>query len=294
MERRQLLVSCLVLAIFIVPKGYAQGQAVSSNGSNPKTTTPHSIRAETEPVEIAEGEYSIFKDYGGVGPVDAEIYNFHENWSISRTEDGNYEVEGTRSFESPKDFPKEITFVIRLSPQLQLIEAREYTSLIWVPRSAPVTCVFFPRQLECSANGKDPRENPDLSLFLDNPYAFSWPLSAFSLATLTLQSDHHPGRSMDVQFVDIEQCSNDVPLMPVTTNGKLRFIGPDKVVVAGKTWDADKFELQTFISPLPRKSVLWVSKGGLLLELEAKPEIGPKGRLELTRFEQESPLSVFP
>jgi hypothetical protein len=293
-HRRRLYLSFFVFALFIASGSYIAGQRAAPEGAPPKPTNLQGSQAAPEPVKIAEGTYAIFKEYGGIGPVDAEIYNFHEDWSISRTVDGNYQVEGTRSFESPKDFPREVNFLLRMSPHLQLIEAQEDTWLVWISHSAPLTCVFLPKQLQCSMAGKDPRKNPDLSLSMDKPYAFSWPLSAFSLAALTGQCDRFSGRSMDVQFVDVEQPSNDLPLMPITTNGTLRFIGPDKVMVAGRSWDADKFELRAFMSPLPRKSVLWISKGGLLLVLEAEREFGPKGRLELTRFEEEAPSSLFP
>lgn len=294
METRRLLPGFLAFTILTVGGSSTDGQAVTRNGPGSAPTSPAHAEKSAEPLAIAEGEYTIFKEYGGIGPVDAEIFDFREDWSISRTADGNFEVEGNRSFESPQNFPREIRFSVRLSPELQFIEAREDTSLVWIPRSAPLSCVFLPKQLECSSGGKDRTKNPAVSLSMDKPYAFSWPLSAFSLAALTRRSDHHPGRSMDVQFVDIEQPSSDLPLMPITTNGTLRFIDEEKVTAAGSSWEADKFELQAFMSPLPRKSMLWVSKEGLLLILEAEREIGPKGRLELTHFKRESPSQLFP
>jgi hypothetical protein len=84
-----------------------------------------------ERVEIAEGEYTPNKEYGGVGPIESGIFNFHESWALWRTPTGDYEVEGTRSFESPKDFPREIGYWLHLSSELQLIEAKEYAPLIW-------------------------------------------------------------------------------------------------------------------------------------------------------------------
>lgn len=73
--------------------------------------------------------------------------------------------------------------------------------------------------------------------------------------------------------------------MPIITSGKLRFRGQEPIAVAGKSWQADKFELEAHLSPLPRKPLLWVSADGLLLAIEAERESGPKGRLELTRLE---------
>lgn len=293
MGTKGVLLRFLVSAALIASTSFVHAQ--DSRGfptANPNTLP--GVQPQPGQFEIAEGEYAIFKEYGGLGPGDAQIFNFHEDWHLSQTADGKYEVQGTRSFESPKDFPWVIGFLVRLSPQLQLLEAQEETSLLWVPHSAPLTCVFLPEQLQCSTSGKDPRENPDISLSMDKPYAFSWPVSVFSLAALTRRSEHQPGVLMDVQFVDIEQPSNDLPILPFITNGTLRFMGPDKVVVAGKTWDSDRFELQAFLPPLPRKSLLWISKGGLLLVLEAEDEIGPKTRLELSRFRQTFPSSAFP
>lgn len=295
MRIRRLLLGFLVSAALILPAVSAHSQGSSRNTSTaPHPNTVPDMQPQLDQLEIAEGEYVIFKEYGGIGSGDSQVFNFHEDWHLSWTADGNYKVEGTRSFESPKDFQWIIGFRVRLSPQLQLIEAQEDTPLLWVPHSAPLTCLFLPEKLQCSTNGKDPSKDTYIALSMDRPYAFSWPVSAFSLAALTRRLDRRPGQSMDVEFADFEQPSNDLPLMPKITNGTLRFIGGEKIVAAGKTWDADKFELQAFMSPLPRKSLLWVTKGGLLLMLEAEHESDRNGRLELTRFQQTSPSSVFP
>ncbi len=49
-----------------------------------------------------------------------------------------------------------------------------------------------------------------------------------------------------------------------------------QVVAAGKSWLADKFELQAGMPVVPRKSLLWISAGGLLLKVEAQREVGPQ------------------
>ena len=58
-----------------------------------------------ERTKIAEGEYAIYERHnsGAVGPFQEEVYNFHESWTLWRTENGLYQVEGVRTFESPKD-----------------------------------------------------------------------------------------------------------------------------------------------------------------------------------------------
>jgi hypothetical protein len=284
----------LVAVVLIVVAACAPASAISKDRPAVAEPSPApSLGADQEPVEIAEGEYSISKEYGGVGPMDAEIFNFREHWLLSRTAGDNYEIEGSRTFESPQDCQQEIAFLLRLSPELRPMEAEEYTSLLWLRHSGPLTCNFLPGALRCATKGDDPNQHSYITLPMDKPYAFSWPLSAFSLAALTRQIGRHDGKEMEVELVDIEQPSNDVPVMPMITSGTLRFIGEEKVVAAGRTWEADEFELQAFMSPLPGKSLLWVSKGGLLLALEAERNSSPQWKLKLTQFKEKMALPLF-
>jgi hypothetical protein len=279
-----------ILVLLVLPVAYVIGQDGPAGLS---TAAVAPSEGKQEGIEIAQGEYIIYKEYGGVGPIESEIFNFHEKWTMRRTSAGDYEVEGVRSFECPKDFPRDITFWLHLSPELQLIEAKEYTPLIWVPRSSPLACTFSANKVQCSANGKDPAINPDLSLAVDRPYAFSWPLSPFSMATLARQADRRLGRVTDVELVEISQPSPSNPVMPIITSGRIRFLGREQIAIAGKDWLSDKFELVAFISSLPRKSLLWVSTNGLLLKVQAQRDIGPQGMLELTRFEDRAGLPLF-
>jgi hypothetical protein len=63
---------------------------------------PGQAAAQTK---IAEGEYAIQEreSSGAVGPFQEEVYNFRESWTLWRTGQGEYEVEGVQSFESPND-----------------------------------------------------------------------------------------------------------------------------------------------------------------------------------------------
>ncbi len=292
-QRAVRVVAFLVLLALALATGYAAGQDRVIAGVSSLPAILSASQDKPERVEIAEGEYTIFKEYGGVGPIESEIFNFHETWAMWRTSAGDYEVEGTRSFECPKDYPRDVRFWLHLSSDFQLIEAKEYTPLIWIPRSGPLACSFSQKTLQCSANGKDPGNNRDLSLSMDKPYAFSWPLSAFSVAALTRQADKRPGRITQVQLVEIAQPSPSNPVMPITGGGTLRYLGQDHVVAAGKNWSADKFELQARMPDVPHKSLLWVSGSGLLLKIEVQREIGPKGTLELTRFEDRTGSPLF-
>ena len=234
--------------------------------------------------EIAEGEYTISTEYGGVGPIETEIFNFHETWQMWRSAEDHYEIEGTRHFESPKDVTHDIRFWLRLSPQLRFEESEERIP-IWIGRSGLLMCTFRPTTVHCSTDGDEAASKVDFSLSMEKPFAFSWPASPFSIAALTRQADKRAGHVTEVQFVEVGQNSPTGPVVPIVTSGRIRFLGRAMIATAGKDWQADKFELDAFMSSLPRKSTLWVSDSGLLLKLEALPQAGPRGTLELTRFE---------
>ena len=284
----------LALGSVILGPAYAAAQDGVVPGAAGPAAKGFASEDAPERAKIAEGEYTIKKDYGGVGPVESEVFNFHESWALWRTLAGDFHVEGTRTFESPKDVPRKIQFSLHLSPELQLVEAMEYTRLIWVRDSGPLTCTFSPKTVQCSANGREPSNTPAVSLSMDKPYAFSWPLSAFSAAALTRRTERRPGRVTQVQLVGIKQPGPNLPVMPMITSGKLLFLGRERITVAGMEWEAEKFELDAFMSSLPRQSFLWVSGTGLLLKAQGQDKFGPQGCLELTRFENreaDSPAS---
>jgi len=68
-------------------------------------------QVQSDRVEIAEGEYAVFTQSGGIGPIEMEVYSFHETWQMWRFADGHIEVEGNRLFEMPKGFPSNVRFL---------------------------------------------------------------------------------------------------------------------------------------------------------------------------------------
>ena len=51
--------------------------------------------------EIAEGEYTISTEYGGVGPIETEIFNFRETWQMWRSAEDHHEIRGHTSLRVP-------------------------------------------------------------------------------------------------------------------------------------------------------------------------------------------------
>ncbi len=113
---------------------------------------------EPQGTKIAEGEYAIFEQANGglLDPFQQAIYNFHESWTLRLVKNGQYRVEGVRTFESPKDDLHSNRFIVELSRDLTIIRLKEFGKLRWVRDSGPLSCEFLPTQLDCSSGGSIP------------------------------------------------------------------------------------------------------------------------------------------
>lgn len=236
--------------------------------------------------KVAEGEYAIFEEAndGAVGPFEQEVYNFRESWKLWRAEKGEYQLEGTRTFESPKDELHTNPFVAELSRDLTVVRVKEFARLIWVRDSGPLSCEFLPAELDCSSGGSDPKRSIQLQTHLDNPYGLLWPISPFSLSGVTREVERDPRKSTEVDFVRIEQPSADHPVETTVLTGPLRYLGEEGIEAAGRKWQADKFSLKVAFHP---EYLIWTSPRGLLLALaiEHQHKNWASEGMRLTRFQ---------
>jgi hypothetical protein len=216
--------------------------------------------------KIADGEYAVVEqaDFGAVGPFGEEVYDFHETWTIWRTETGVYEVEGNRRFESPKGTPHDNPFLVRLSRDLTVIDMTEFAKLQWRPDSGPLSCEFLPNELHCSSGGSEPAKRIELHVPMRPPFGLLWPVSAFSMSGIARQAERDPGHVTEVQLARIEQPNSENPIEVTALSGQLRYLGRDDIALAGTPWRAYKFSLKPALQP---ESLIWVSQNGLLLSL---------------------------
>ncbi len=244
---------------------------------------------ETGRTKIAEGEYAIFErgNNGAVGPFEQEVYNFHESWTLWRAGNGQYEVEGIRRFESPKDDPHANRFLVELTRDLTVTRVQEFARLKWVPDSGPLSCVFLPAQMDCSSGGSDPKREIKLRTPLEKPYGLLWPISPFSLGGITREVERDPKRATQVDFVRIEQPGMREPVRATILEGPLLYLGEEEMNAAGQKWRAHKFSLKV---PLQPEYLIWTSPKGLLLALaiEHEHKDWPEEGLKLVRFESSS------
>jgi hypothetical protein len=199
-----------------------------------------------------------------VGPFGEEVYDFHETWTIWRTETGSYEVDGNRRFESPKGTPHDNRFFVRLSRDLTVIEMTEFANLKWRQDSGPLSCEFLSNELHCSSGGTERGKQVDMHIPMQHPFGLLWPISAFSISGIVRQAERDPAHPTEVQLASIEQPSNEDPVDVTALSGQLRYLGRDDLELAGARWHAYRFSLKPALQP---QSVVWVSSRGLLLSL---------------------------
>jgi hypothetical protein len=239
-----------------------------------------------ERTKIAEGEYAIYEHHnnGAVGPFQEEVYNFHESWTLWRAETGLYQVEGVRTFESPKDETHSNRFAVGLSRNLTMIRAKEFARLRWVPDSGPLSCEFLPTQLDCSSGGSDPKREIKLRTPLEKPYGLLWPISPFSFGGITREVERNVTRATQVDLVSIEQPGMATPVRATILEGPLQYLGEEGIETAGRKWRAHKFSLKV---PLHPQYLIWTSPKGLLLALaiEHEHKDWPQEGMRLARFE---------
>lgn len=256
--------------------GYLAGQPVG------RMSLPEHGAARTK---IAEGEYAIYEQANGgaVGPFGEEVYNFSESWTLWRVDQGQYQVDGIRRFESPKDQIHANRFVVELSRDRTVIRIKEFAKLRWRPDSGPLSCEFLPSELRCSSGRSDPRRAIELRTHLDEPYGLLWPISPFSLSGVTREVERDPTRATEVDLVTIEQPNIANPVEATILAGPLQYLGDEDIEAAGQKWHAHKFSLKPALHP---EFLIWTSSNGLLLALAVEHEHKnwPEEGMRLARF----------
>jgi hypothetical protein len=236
--------------------------------------------------KIAEGEYAIQEreSNGAVGPFEEEVYNFRESWTLWRGEKGQYQVEGVRNFESPKDEPHSNRFLVELTRDLTVIRVKEFAKLRWVADSGPLSCEFLPTQMDCSSGASDPKHEIKLRTPLDKPYGLLWPISPFSFGGITRTVERDSARATQVDLVRIEQPGMNEPVRASILEGPLQYLGEESIETAGRKWLAHKFSLKV---PTHPQYLIWTSPKGLLLvfAIENEHKDLPEEGMRLTRLE---------
>jgi len=277
-SRWAMLSHLLAASLFIVCVDAAAGELSQQQAEK--------VKPSSELTKVAEGEYVVLEgaNGGAVGPFGEEIYNFHETWTLWRTAKGGYEVEGERRFESPKEITRSARFLAELSRDLTLTGVTEFTRLKWRRDSGPLTCKFLRKELDCSSNAKDRQNNIDLRIPMEHPFGLFWPISAFSLSSITREAERDPHRATPIQLVSIEQPSAGIPVNPVIREGELRYLGGENIDIAGQPHRAFKFSIKVALSP---ELAVWTSPKGVLLKVAIQHEgkNWPEESMKLVRFQ---------
>ena len=125
---------------------------------------PFGPAQEVGRTKVAEGEYKVTMEGDlGCGPIETEIFHFRESWTLWRTVEG-YNLEGYRTYESPRGEPHNDHFVATLARDLRLVSSKEFARLVFRRDSGPLTCKFLPQQLRCDSGTKNPANGVDVGM----------------------------------------------------------------------------------------------------------------------------------
>jgi len=267
--------------------------AKNSRAATPRASArPERSSSSAETIKLATGEYAVTTRFneGGVGPFDPAVYDFHEYWTLWRTADGGYEVEGRREFESPKYEFHSNRFSVRLTRDWRLESLEEFAKLRWRPDSGPLVCNVETAELHCTSNAKDPSQLVKVDMALDRPFGFLWPISPFSLTSLANAGEKIPGEVTPVQVITIEQPSQENPVAPVVIEGRLRYLRKVDITTAGRKWNANEFELKAVLQP---KFLILTAPEGFLVDLivEGPASASPVAEMKLVRYKQYADFS---
>jgi hypothetical protein len=242
----------------------------------------------TARIQVAEGEHKALTE-NGIGPADPAVYGFTESWTLWRLRDGSFEVSGTRSFRSPSDEPHSNQFSVHLSPGFTVLGVKEFRSLRWRPDSGPLSCDFLPAKIACTSNARDVTQSVKLDVPVQNSAGLMWPISAFSLSSITRSASHDQKTITPVELVTLEEGSREDPIFATTLSGHLKYLGEEDLLLAGRKWHADKFELKV---AMHAPFLVWTSPEGLLLAFasENKNKTLAGDGIVLVRFQQSKEL----
>jgi len=225
----------LALCLFSYLRLSAQDSRVADSSSAQHPPDQHTEPRAGARTRVAEGEYKVLSQ-AGIGSFAPAVYDFRETWTLWRVEDGTFEVSGTRSYRSPADEPHSDNFEARLSAGLSVTELKEFRRLRWRPDTGPLTCDFLPGKVACTANSKDKIQNLTLDVPVQVAAGLLWPISAFSLSSITRSASHDPKTITPVELLTFEEISGTDPVFTTTLSGYLKYLGREKLFLADREW----------------------------------------------------------
>ena len=256
----------VAVILFSVLPGFCCELFALENSGPCINSTRQSARQAPEPAtlgraKVAEGEYKVLAA-SGVGSFDFAVYDFTESWTLWRLEDGRFEVDGTRDYRSPADEPHRDNFEACLSDSFRVLKLREFRTLRWRQNTGPLDCDFLSSKIACTANAKDKSQDLSLEMPVQASAGLMWPISAFSLSSIARSASRDSKKLTPVELLTIEEPSDVDPVFITTLGGYLKYLGQEKLILAGREWLADKFELKV---AMHAPFLLWTSSQGLLL-----------------------------
>ena len=120
---------------------------------------------------------------------------------------------------------------------------------------------------------------------MEHPFGLFWPISAFSLSGITREAERDPHQATPIQLVSIEQPSEQIPVNPMILDGQVRYLGEERLDVAGEQRSAFKFSIKVALSP---ELIIWTTRKGLLMRvaIQHPDKDWPEESMKLIRFKE--------
>lgn len=238
--------------------------------------------------KIAEGEYAVSSPEDlGVGPLETKVFHFHETWTLWWVSDGFYQLEGGRTYDSPKDEPREEDFQAVLSPKFELQKVVLRSHLRFVRDSGPfLTCTGNVSEFVCDSGGKDPVHTRHVRLDESGPYAIIWPISVFSMGHVAFLASEQETKPLKIGLIQIKEIDPVLPIMTIQSSGTIQYLGRSAVAytISGTSWLPRVFRLS---SETTRNLYIWTSTEGIVLAIQSQ---SPAVTIQLIRFTQFAPF----
>jgi len=206
-----------VLCLFSGSRISASPEFLSCSGAA-QDATQQAAEQGMRRIQVAEGEYKALTE-NGIGPSDPAVYGFSESWTLWRLQDGSFEVNGTRSYRSPSDEPHSNQFFVHLSRGFQVLGLKEFRKLRWRSDSGPLSCDFLPVKIACTSNARESSQSVKLDVPVQNPAGLMWPISAFSLSSITRSASHDQKTMTPVELVTLEETGRADPIFTLILSG---------------------------------------------------------------------------
>jgi hypothetical protein len=229
------------------------------------TSVVSAATEKPDKVRVAEGEWLMRAN------VEGELIEIRESWTLWRGSGDSFQVESDVSMRYPPVERRNFRLSFTLDPQLHPTRFEILAGDLGEATSGPMVCEFGSRQFSCEVRGK--RQ----TLEIEAPYDFYPAVSGWFWSSIVRRGKGMPGESFPAKWIFMDDVPDGIELDPA--EARVRLLAEEDCSISGKTYKAQKFEVQLADSLTMH---VWVLPEGVLFAYEDAGK--PEQRMELVRY----------